>query len=455
MGLLSMEQKDRAVQAMREYLSSSEAVAASGKLDNERGGVIGEFLGPLLQQYLADKVPLAKFKLDVDSTNKRHRLWGFSGIKGQMFFNMLLKASADEADCDQELKAAFQLPGSDEMAKSRMRNFLSYVKRIGSELAEHGGSAYACPKVSSVPFFVSYFWQLQDPEQWPVYYTNSVEILQKLNLWEPDEDFAKSYIEFKQIHDELRELFSEAGARRFSFYDIEHVFWFKSGRAIGATASQEVTDAQPAPIIRPGVSVIHDEDPLDTYVPPVVSTLPGLARNLESLVRLATAAGLSGERAMEKGVNAAFTILGYQTQLLGQGSGRVPDGTAVDVDNSYGIIWDAKIRRDGYAMGTDDRAIAEYIRGQSRELMRRRSLRNIYYAIVSSQFHDDYDDEARDLKMETGVNEVILLEAAAIVAMVDARLRDPVQVTLGPDGLQRLFCSSGIVTAENVRDVLN
>jgi hypothetical protein len=39
--------------------------------------------------------------------------------------------------------------------------------------------------------------------------------------------------------------------------------------------------------------------------------------------------------------------------------------------------------------------------------------------------------------------------------MVDAKLRNPQQVTLGPDGIQRLFSSSGIVTVEVVMQVLS
>jgi hypothetical protein len=100
-----------------------------------------------------------------------------------------------------------------------------------------------------------------------------------------------------------------------------------------------------------------------------------------------------------------------------------------------------------YSMGTDDRTIREYVTTQSRDLKRRRSLRNIYYAIVSSTFADDFDDAIRSIKMETDVNEVILIEADALVAMVDAKLRAPLHVTLGPDGLQRLFASSGILSA--------
>jgi hypothetical protein len=105
-------------------------------------------------------------------------------------------------------------------------------------------------------------------------------------------------------------------------------------------------------------------------------------------------------------------------------------------------------------MGTDDRTIREYVMNQSRELKRRRSLRNIYYVVVSSAFNDDYDDLIRSLKMETDTNEVCLFEAEALVAMVDMKLRNPLGVSLGPDGLQRLFSSSGVVTADHVQKLL-
>ena len=57
------------------------------------------------------------------------------------------------------------------------------------------------------------------------------------------------------------------------------------------------------------------------------------------------------------------------------------------------------------------------------------------------------------IKMDTGVNEVCLVEAEALVTMVDIRLRDPQEFTLGPEGLQRLFSSSGVLTSANVREI--
>jgi hypothetical protein len=90
---------------------------------------------------------------------------------------------------------------------------------------------------------------------------------------------------------------------------------------------------------------------------------------------------------------------------------------------------------------------------QSREIKRRNSVRNIYYFIVSSSFTDDYDDLIRTLKMDTDVNEICLVEAEALVAMVDAKLRSPQDVSLGADGLQRLFAVSGILSSEVVRAI--
>jgi hypothetical protein len=38
-----------------------------------------------------------------------------------------------------------------------------------------------------------------------------------------------------------------------------------------------------------------------------------------------------------------------------------------------------------------------------------------------------------------------------LVAMVEAKMRSPREVSLGPDGLQRLFSVSGVLSADAVR----
>ena len=105
-------------------------------------------------------------------------------------------------------------------------------------------------------------------------------------------------------------------------------------------------------------------------------------------------------------------------------------------------------------MGTDDRTIREYITTESRDIKKRKKFRNIYYMIISSSFTDDFNATIRSIKMDTDVNEVLLLEAEALVAMVDVKLRDPLQITLGSDGIQHLFSNGGVITAQMVKEQL-
>jgi len=226
--MLNQEQRRLALELMGEYL---DAPAEGGKtpserqaeMDAERVRIIDEQLKPLLDNYLAGMSPLSEFKASVDGINKRNEYWGFKGIKGQMFFNMVVNMAGDEAECDQELKAVLAKPDNDDMGRSRIRTFASYIRRLGDQHVEGGGSKRGRPKLGSVPFFVSYFWQVQDRHTWPVYYTNSVQTMRDMNLWEPPEDLGEAYVQFKRIHEELAQLFSTESGRQFDHYMVEHV----------------------------------------------------------------------------------------------------------------------------------------------------------------------------------------------------------------------------------------
>lgn len=459
---LTDAQKERVRELVRDYISApaNEAgltpMEVNSTLDRSRAELIKSGLAPLISGYLAGETSISEFKSKIDGINKRNNYWGFKGIKGQMFFNMVTNVADDEGECDQELKSAIQAPQNDQIASSKIKNFLSYVKRLGDQWTEAGNTRYGRPKSGSIPFFLSWFWQVQAATAWPVYYTAGVNALNDLNLWQPTEDLAANYLTFKQIHEELKVLLTGELGKSATLYDVEHVLWFKVGNPYEASKGLYINDPTWA-AKQDKSSTPDDEDGYlpQSYVPPIVSVLPSMASHDEVLVKAAKRSGTSLERAFEKHIDAAFSILGYETKLLGQGAGRVPDGLAIAHDESYAILWDAKIRANGYSMGTDDRTIREYIQTQSRDLKKKRFLRNIYYVIVSSTFADDYDDPIRTLKMETDISEVALLEADALVAIVDAKLRDPLGISLGPDGLQRIFATSGLISAAQVNDHFN
>lgn len=460
--ILDSNQIRSALEVVRAYLTAPRnpngrtPIEVQTERDQRRVRLIESELKPLLKDYLSGQLDLNDFKTKVDGINKRNEFWGFKGVKGQMFFNMVVNVADDPSKCDQEIKAAIKVPTDEGAASAQIKTFCNYVSRIGEHHLESGGTKAGRPKPGSVPFFLSYFWQIQERNVWPVFYTNSVNTMTDMNLWVPTEEPATDYLTYKHIHEELGEVFTKESGKHFGLYEVEHVFWFKGGNPFGG--NKPLTSENAHVKIAQSPTIQDTDESLvrlpESYVPPIIAFLARMARNEATLREAAKASGTSLERAFEKSINAAFTVLGYETKLLGQGQGRVPDGQALNLDDSYAILWDAKVRGDRYNMGTDDRAVKEYITTQSRELKKRRGLRNIYYLIVSSKFADDYDDAIRTLKMETDVNEVCLVEADALVAMVEARMRAPREVSLGPDGLQRLFSVSGMLSADTVRENL-
>src|SRR5579864_139801 len=226
---LSLEQTARAIEVMQEYLHAppnpdgKTPLQRSTDGDRERVELIDGQLKQMVEAYIAGKVPLDEFKSKIDGINKRHENWGFRGIKGQMFFNMVVNVALDAAECDHEIKAAIAVPTNEDIARSRIRTFASYIRRIGETHVEGGGKKQSRPKPGSIPYFLSYFWQIQDRRTWPVYYTSSVNTMIDLNLWQPTDDLAEDYITFKHLHEELAVAFAKASGRPFDLYTVEHV----------------------------------------------------------------------------------------------------------------------------------------------------------------------------------------------------------------------------------------
>lgn len=445
---LTLEQKTRALQIWNKYVDEGEHFKnasqeyTSIQLDKRRNEVIPE-VNTVLTAYLSNQVSLDEFKTRVDSINKRNRLWGFKGINGQMFFNMLTKTCLVNnklSDFETLLKHCIVTPASLGQAVKRLEEFALFTKSLSKFVADQR----TAPKLGSITFFLSYFWQIQDPKNYPIYYTSMMTVLQEYNLWSPCEKIGESYLSFYQLNHELMGLFGQAAKRSLTLWDVEHAFWFMT---------------QPAPIPKPepplpkppkkGISVTLSELP-DSYIPPVIGILPKLAINDPDIAQLCQNMGSSIEVVFEKRLDVLFKMLGYETEALGHGHGRVPDGVAICREHHYAIGYDAKVRQQSYNMGTDERAIREYILRLS-DRLRHEGINKIYFFIISSSFAGDHDDVIRGIKMDTDVREILLVEVEALVALVDTKLRDPA-LTLGPDGIQRLFANSGILSEADVKE---
>lgn len=400
-------------------------------------------LRELIDGFIDGEMVLAEFKSEIDSQNKRFPYWGFKGMNGMMFFNMLYSSAGEEHrdELASLLRDIVRPPEDRGESKEKIRSLEGFTERLRNEIDD----LRKAPSPGSIPYFLSYFWQVHDPDRYPIYYSSMVNVLSDLAIWEPDDDLAESYVEFWDLNEDIRESLSDYTGRSIHLWTIEHVFWYWQQR--DAFDDEGDSDGETSVQTLP-----------DSYTPPIVSILPELAGHTEDMTDLADETGNSVETLFENRLAKCLQMIGFEVDELGQGRGRNPDGIAKDRRHNYAIVYDAKVRRDGYSINTgDERQFQDYI---NREVptLRSQGFRNIYFAVISGTFTDGSQDAIRNLKIMTDIQEVRLVEADALLAILENRLRNPA-FGLGPGdasgpGVQDFFAESGVLTASEIREEL-
>ncbi|OYR83002.1 hypothetical protein DJ71_10995, partial [Halorubrum sp. E3] len=83
------------------------------------------------------------------------------------------------------------------------------------------------PHAGSIPYFLSYFWQLQEPDSFPIYYKSIRDALSDLDIWEPSGDLAEDYVEFWELNEEIRETIEDHTGKEIHLWGIERLclYW--------------------------------------------------------------------------------------------------------------------------------------------------------------------------------------------------------------------------------------
>jgi hypothetical protein len=187
------------------------------------------------------------------------------------------------------------------------------------------------------------------------------------------------------------------------------------------------------------------------FIPPIIADLERLACGDPTVVQECRNAGRDPEDQFEILLCICFRMLGYDVEELGHTTKRRdPDGIAFARYDHYAVLFEAKIRSDGYSIGTDDRTIIEYIDTQSPRLVHE-GIDSIYYSIVSSRFTGDNPTRIMKIRKETNVKNVTLLRAAFLLRLVELKLRDPRQTT---GRLEGLFLRAQEISAEDIEQEL-
>ena len=114
----------------------------------------------------------------------------------------------------------------------------------------------------------------------------------------------------------------------------------------------------------------------------------------------------------------AFRCLGFDVRELGQGCGRVADCLAVAAAERFAVVIDAKVRRRGYTLATDDRQFCEYATRHTRELAMS-GIERVYFAVIGRGFRQQDLDKLAGFMSGTPIRSVAFIEAEALMRLVN------------------------------------
>jgi hypothetical protein len=131
-------------------------------------------------------------------------VFGLKGIAGAMVLNQLVKQIPPE-QLDPKLRAVLPSPPPDDetAARARMQEFYNFVEgwRTSHALTKN------LIQTTNIPFFVSAWWHIQDPEVWPIYYISGRNTLRREGLYapagKPVADYFAFLTRFRQLQQTL------------------------------------------------------------------------------------------------------------------------------------------------------------------------------------------------------------------------------------------------------------
>lgn len=383
-------------------------------IDDARRTAIIE-LKKFIDVFQNNQTNIFEFKTNVDSYNKRNNLWGFTATKGQMFFNQLVKNSeANIEKLTSLLKKNIAIPKTLDDALAKIDALEKYCSAIYNKAKDKR----KVPNPGSASYFLSYFWQIQDEQKWPILYTSLINAYIELGIWKEAENQVNAYQYFYSLNEEIKSVLKLYTSKEISNWDAEHAFWNFKGNP--NKSSNPVTNKKE----EKNIVVVEEEKTiavnasfeLSDYLIPKVSKLVDLGSETEK-------SSSSKGSAYEKLVAEIFRQLDFDVEILGQGSGRNPDAIIRFRAENTAFLVDAKAYSNGYSLGIDDRAIKEYINHYTPKL-HNDGFKKIGFIIVSNSFKSNFESFINEITWNTDIKRFILLSSEALLYLLAYKTKD-------------------------------
>jgi len=177
----------------------------------------------------------------------------------------------------------------------------------------------------------------------------------------------------------------------------------------------------------------------DAPQPQLHPFLPGCLQYLEVLARGEMppfeSSDLSTSTLFERRVSDAFRCLGFEVSQLGQGTGRNTDSIASAPKERFALIIDAKVRANGYTLGTEDRKFLEYAIKHGKTLQSQ-GFDKVYLVVVAPSFRESDLKQLSDYLSDSPLRSISMITARALMRMVEESIRDRSRFSLSDFGKQ-------------------
>lgn len=191
----------------------------------------------------------------------------------------------------------------------------------------------------------------------------------------------------------------------------------------------------------PNASEVSSSESQHELSPDIKKNIPS---NFHDLIHLSIndKAGLNFERK----INSVFVMLGFEVEHYGQGTGKHPDGIALDNVNHYGIMIDAKARGEGYSIGSGDTVFISYIKNH-KERLRKKGIEKLYLLVASSGVKTSTEIATKSILKETQVP-TSFITAEQLLNVLSFKINNPLSFDLKK--LENLLTERGQISDDDI-----
>lgn len=186
------------IEILRRYQEDTNADAGwlqeKTNLHQRRLIVIPE-MQAVLERFQSGQTSLREFKDIFDlKTRSVWDVFGLKGTSGAMFLNMLVNNVPDTELMTREIKLALTVPTISK-AQPQMRQFFNLLVDLKKSGKLTGGGI----QPNRVPFFLSAWWHVQNPEAWPPYYITARRVYSSIDAFTESADSTADYFRFCEL----------------------------------------------------------------------------------------------------------------------------------------------------------------------------------------------------------------------------------------------------------------